>query len=174
MANERKIDAIDEQILAILQSDGRATNVDIARKVGLAPSAALGRIRRLMRDGVVREFVARVAPEALGYAVTAFVLVRTDAPLKRTQAGGELARLANVLEVHDVAGEACYLLKVVARDISDLHHLLHVKIGNVAHVRSTTTSIVLETLKDTTHLPIASGSRAAARSPRRAKPRSSK
>ncbi len=148
------IDTTNKQILTILQDDARTSNAAIGREIGLAPSAVLERIRRLQTDGVVRAFRASVDRDSLGYRVTAFVEVRTDAAVKSDRVAEGLARIPEVLEIHDVAGDACFLLKVVARDIRGLHVLINERIGAVANIRSTSTTIVLKTFKETTALPV--------------------
>lgn len=148
------IDTTNQQILMILQEDARSSNAAIAREIGLAPSAVFERIRRLQADGVVRAFRASLDRGALGYGVTAFVEVRTDAPMRSDAVARSLGTIPEVLEIHDVAGDACFLLKVVARDIADLHALINQRIGGVAHVRSTATTIVLKTFKETTVAPL--------------------
>ncbi len=154
------IDTTNKRILRILQDDARSTNAAIGREIGLAPSAVLERIRRLQAEGVVRAFRASVDRGALGYRVTALVQVRTDAPLRSDEVARELGRIPEVLEIHDVAGDACFVLKVVAQDIEHLHELINARIGGVAHVVSTSTTIVLKTYKETTSAPIGAGSEA--------------
>ena len=78
MTTERTLDPIDLQILDQLQANARETQADIARAVGLAPSAVLERIRKLEARGVVRGYGAQVNPKALGLALLAFVAVRSD------------------------------------------------------------------------------------------------
>lgn len=109
------IDTTNQHILTILQEDARSSNAAIAREIGLAPSAVLERIRRLQAEGVVRAFRASLDRAALGLGVTAFVEVRTDAPMRSDAVARRLEAIPEVLELHDVAGDACFLLKVVAR-----------------------------------------------------------
>ncbi len=147
------IDEIDKRILAIMQSDARTPNVALARAVGLAPSAVLARVRRLERDGLIRGYSARLDRAALGWSVCAFVRVRTDEPVRRPTVASALARISQILEVHDVAGEDCYIAKVVARDMTDLHALVRLQIGAIPHVRGTSTTLILKTFKETANIP---------------------
>ncbi len=148
------IDRIDHKILLILQSDGRSSNAEIARKVGLAASAVLERIRKLKERGVILGFGVRIDPAAVGLGLLAFIRVRTDEPLADAMVARQLREVPEVLEVHDVAGDDCYLLKVVARDMASLHSLVRDRIGALSCVRSTATTIVMETVKETAVLPL--------------------
>ena len=146
------IDGIDTQILTILQRDARISNAEMARQVGLAPSAVLERMRKLEERGVIRGFRAEIDPKAFDFGLTAFVAVRTS------ECGGPaeaaLAAIPEVLEVHDVAGEDSYWLKVRTKDPESLGQLLREKIKPIPTVLGTRTTVVLETFKETTSLPI--------------------
>ena len=146
------IDGIDRQILNIIQADARISNVDIARQVGLAPSAVLERVRKLEERGIIRGYVTDLNPAQLGFKLTAFVFVRTQSCRTIDQV---LAAIPEVLEVHDVAGEDCYLLKVRAKDTEELGKLLREKLKPIPDIISTRTTVVLQTVKETIALPIA-------------------
>lgn len=148
------IDEIDKQILNILQKDARIANAEIARQVGLAPSAVLERIRKLEERGVIKGFETKLDAAAVDYGLTAFVAVRTHGCCAETDAF--LAEIPEVLEVHDVAGEDSYFLKVRAKNTEDLARLLRERLKNVPNVASTKTTVVLQTIKETTALPIKS------------------
>ena len=154
LADDRTIDDVDLQILQILQANARETQADIARAVGLAPSAVLERIRKLESRGVIRGYTADVDPRVVERGMLAFVAVRSEEAPGDDNVARELGRLPDVLEVHHVAGDDCYLVKVRARDAEHLGSLLRTRIGRIAGVRSTRTTIVLETVKETHRLPI--------------------
>lgn len=145
---------MDARILAILQENARTTQADIAKTVGLAPSAVLERIRKLEAKGVIREYAALIDPHVTNRALLAFVAVRTSEHGSEQTAAQALGRIPEVLEIHDVAGEDCFLLKVRARDAEHLGHMLRRQIAAVPGVTSTRTTIVLETLKETSRIPI--------------------
>jgi Lrp/AsnC family leucine-responsive transcriptional regulator len=139
----------------MLQENGRVSQVDIAKAVGLAPSAVLERLRKLESRQVIRGYTALVSPHSAGCPLLAFVSVRTnEVGGEEDQVGDALGRVPGVLEVHHVAGEDCFLIKIRARDTEHLGELLKTGIGRVKGVRSTRTTIVLGTHKDTTHLPL--------------------
>lgn len=147
-------DPIDLQIIEQLQANARATQADIARVVGLAPSAVLERIRKLEARGAVRGYAALVDPRTLDLGMLAFVAIRTDESESDDSVAAALAAYTEVLEVHHVAGEDCYLVKVRARDAEHLGQLLRTRFGRIPGVRSTRTTIVLETMKETPRLPM--------------------
>lgn len=154
MAGERTIDEVDARILEILQENARTTQSDIAKAIGLAPSAVLERIRKLEAKGIVREYVAHVDPHVCNRALLAYVAVRTNEYGVEQPSAKALAAIPEVLEIHHVAGEDCFLLKVRARDAEHLGQMLRRQIGNVPGVTSTRTTIVLETVKETSRVPI--------------------
>lgn len=152
--NLRMIDEIDLQILTIIQSAARTSNAEIARRVGLAPSAILERIRKLEEHGVIEGYFARIRPAALALGLLAFVFVRTEDRVGSTETASALARIPEVLEVHDIAGEDCFLVKVRVENTDALIRFLRERIGAIPAVRFTRTTIVLETVKETLNLPL--------------------
>jgi len=151
---DRTIDDVDAQILRILQDNGRITQSDIAKAVGLAPSAVMERMRKLETRGAIREYVAAIDPHVANRALLAFVAVRTNEYGQEQPSARALAAIPEVLEIHHVAGEDCFLLKVRARDAEHLGQMLRQQIGAIAGVTSTRTTIVLETVKETSRIPI--------------------
>lgn len=154
MAVDRTINEIDARILEILQENARTTQADIAKAVGLAPSAVLERMRKLEGRGAIREYVASVDPHVANRPLLAFVAVRTSEYGPEQSSAQALTRIPEVLEIHHVAGEDCFLLKVRARDAEHLGQMLRREIASVAGVTSTRTTIVLETVKETSRIPI--------------------
>lgn len=148
------IDVKDAEILNNLQKNGRVSNVDIARQVGLAPSAVLERVRKLEHSGVIRGYAALLNPKVVGCGMLAFVAVQTAEQPGEDRISRTLARMPEVLEVHHVAGEDCFLVKLRARDAEHVGELLKRKIGRIPGVRATRTTIVLGTEKETPVLPI--------------------
>ena len=149
------LDALDLQILDLLQANARITQADIAKAIGLAPSGVLERIRKLEAKGIINGYAALIDPGVLDLRMLAFVAVRSDEVASDDRIAKELAATPEVLEVHHIAGDDCYLVKIRARDAEHLGQLLRTRIGRIAGVRSTRTTIVLETAKETSRLPIA-------------------
>lgn len=148
------IDSTDRQILDILQQDARTSNAEIARQVGMAPSATHERLRKLEERGVITGYGVHIDPEAVGLGLLAFVHVRADEGTRADSTESALAAIPEVEELHHVAGEDCFLLKVRAADTSALGRLLREQIGAIHTVRSTRTTIVLSTVKDCAPLPL--------------------
>lgn len=149
------LDHTDLQIVSLLQDNARVAQAEIARAVGLAPSAVLERLRKLEARGILRGYAALLDPAAIDLRQLAFVAVRTSGPTAITDKAGELiAAMPEVLEVHHVAGDDCYLLKVRTRDAQQVGQLLRHVLSEVPGVTSTRTTIVLDTLKDTPRLPV--------------------
>ncbi len=148
------IDDISIKILNILQKQARIPNVEVARQVGMAPSAVLERIRKLEKQGVIDGYEVRLNPEYFQFALIAFVMVQTD-PADQTQNWGQaFSILPEVQEVHFISGADGYLLKVRAANPHDLEKLLREKILTAAPVRSCKTHIVLSTEKETAKIPL--------------------
>ena len=145
------INEIDTKILNIIQKDARIANAEIARQVGLAPSAVLERVRKLEERGVIRGYAADIDASQIGFGLTAFVFVRTSFC---GSIGSVLSKIPEVLEVHDIAGDDCYLLKVRAENTEALGKFFREKLKNLPEIISTRTTIVLQTLKETTALPL--------------------
>jgi Lrp/AsnC family leucine-responsive transcriptional regulator len=157
------LDTIDRAILELLQANARISNADIARQLDMAPSAILDRIRKLEQRGIIRGYTARIDPASVGLGLTAFILVRTEERVGTGAIGDALARIPEVLEVHHVAGEDCYLVKVRVPDTEGLSHLLRERFGRLRGVRNTRSTIVLSTVKESQALSLVSGEKEAAR-----------
>jgi len=146
------IDEIDTQILTIIQQDARISNAEIARQVNLAPSAVLERMRKLENSGIIKGYSADIKPKEVGFGLTVFVNVRTSEC--GSDAGRAIAEIPEVLEVHDVAGEDCLLLKIRTKDTEELGKLLRERIKPIPTVLATRTTVVLQTFKETNALPL--------------------
>lgn len=152
------LDEKDAKLLEILQRDGRATNVELARAVELTPSATLERVRKLEERGLIKGYAALLDPQALGLGLTAFIFARVDDRediVGNAEGTAEnLAKLPSVLELHHLAGEDCFLLKVKARDTDDLYRILRDELGQFKTIRGTRTTIVLKTVKESVELSL--------------------
>ncbi|MFH8577335.1 Lrp/AsnC family transcriptional regulator [Streptomyces zaomyceticus] len=133
-------DAIDRQILDLLQSDGRIKLSELGRRVRLSPAAVTERVRRLESGGAVTGYGAHVSPARLGYGIQAFIRVNPHGgyTLKHPRTL-ELTARPEVIEVHHVVGEDCWILKVAVTDTIHLEEVLE----QTSALGRTTTSIVL-------------------------------
>lgn len=148
------LDEIDRRLLDLLQNDAQMTNAALARELGMAPSAVLERVRKLEERKVILAYQARLNPAALGWGLSAFVFVRADEPMGSRETADRLALIPEVQEVHNVAGEDCYLVKLRVTDTSALAALLRNEFGRIETIKSTRTTIVLETIKETATVPV--------------------
>ena len=134
------LDATDHRILEHLQRDGRLSVADLARAVNLSASATADRVRRLTDAGVITGYTATVDPQALGYAITAFV--RLAYPSGNYRPFHDLVDTTpEIVEAHHVTGADCFVIKVIARSMRDLERLT----GRLATLGSITTSVVYST-----------------------------
>jgi Lrp/AsnC family leucine-responsive transcriptional regulator len=148
------IDEMDRRILSLLQQDARLPNAEIARRVGMAPSATLERIRKLEERGVIMGYELRLDPRKLGLGCTAFIFIKAQDKKGEIDTGERLSQHPNVLEVHHIAGDDCYIVKLRASDTEELGRLLRADFSSIPSVRSTRTTIVLGTLKESVRIPI--------------------
>ncbi len=153
MDNQRTIDDKDHQILQILQQKARIPNAEVARQVGMAPSAVLERIRKLEERGIIEGYEVRLNPLEFGQGLTAFVQVAAN-PSGNGCLADELAQVTGVQEVHQVAGADGYLLKLRVADNAELGRVLREELGAISGVLSTQTSIVLNTVKETREIDL--------------------
>lgn len=148
------LDIVDLKILALLQPNARMANAELAKKLGMAPSAMLERVKKLEQKGIIEAYAARIRPEALGLKLLAFILVKSSEGPGNISVAKQLAKLPEVLELHHIAGEDCYLVKVRAQDPQSLIQLMRDKFSKISGILSTKTTIVLETLKETNYLSV--------------------
>ena len=149
------LDLIDIKLLNELQLDADRSNVELARIVGLSPTATLHRVRRLKQSGIVRRIVARLDPTAAGFPLQVYVLVtieRHDDPGHRRFAQA-VREMPEVLSADWVTGEIDALLTVVAREIAELQRVL-VRLSTRGGAARVTTLLRLEELKQGSPLPL--------------------
>jgi len=137
-SNQRiELDPTDRAIIERLQVDGRISTADLARAVNLSPSSTADRVRRLTDTGVVTGYAAILDPERLGYQITAYV--RLAYPTGNYKPFHDLIDTTpEIIEAHHVTGDDCFIIKVLARSMSDLERLT----GRLATLGSITTSVV--------------------------------
>ncbi|PWR22780.1 Lrp/AsnC family transcriptional regulator [Zavarzinia aquatilis] len=147
------LDDVDRALIGLLQADGRAGVADLGQAVGLSPSAANERVRKLLARGALRGIVALADPLMLGLGIAAFVTV-TLSP-GADEAGFVEAVLADgaILECHHVTGPANYLLKVRVADMAGLEALLR-RLKTTGALMRSETQIALSSPKETTALPV--------------------
>jgi len=142
--NRVKLDDIDRRILRDLQNDGRMTNVELARRVGISAPPCLRRVRALEEAGFIRGYHADLDPMALGYNITVFAQVGLSSQAEHDLAAfeGLVRSWPEVRECHMLAGETDFLLKIVAEDWEAYQRFITSKLTpapNVNHVKSALT-----------------------------------
>lgn len=150
------LDQADRTLLSLLQADGRATIADLARTVGLSPAATHARVRRLERDGLIREYVAIVDRELAGFDLLCFISVSLQLHRPKLVASlpPRIAAMPEVLECHHLTGEYDYLLKVVVRNRQELQRFIVERLTPLPGVAKVLTSVVLNEITSTTALPL--------------------
>lgn len=145
-----RMDQISDRILHELSRDGRISNLALAERVGLSPSACLRRVQELERSGVIAGYRARIDRRKLGQGFLAYVTVGLSTHTKAAQDGFEQAMKAapQVLECHNVTGAVEYLLRVEAVDLDDYKAFHTEYLGTLPQVASITTYVVIGSPKD--------------------------
>ncbi len=149
------VDPIGVQILKILQRKARIPNVEVARRIGMAPSAVLERIRKLENQGYIDGYEVRLNPARFHRRLVVFAWVRTAEGQDIESMGDRLAALPDAQEVHYVSGEDAFLIKLRVADTDALDRLLRDKIRRIEGVQRIRTHIALNTIKESAHIPIA-------------------
>ena len=151
----KKLDDTDRHILGLVQQDDRLSLAALGKQVGLAPSSVNDRIRRLVDGGAIQGFHARIAPEAVGLELLAFIFVGWSDPAAEAPFLKRISAATAVQECHHVTGAWNYLLKVRLANTRELEQFLDDAIKNVRGVQRTETLIVLSSAKETAELPLA-------------------
>ncbi|GAA4512634.1 MULTISPECIES: Lrp/AsnC family transcriptional regulator [Sphingobacterium] len=151
---EINLDHIDYQILRIMQNNARTNNADIARELGMAPSAILERVKKLEQKEVILQYNAKINPAALDQNLLSFIFIKTSDIIGEQGIAYLLAEIPEVQEVHDIAGDDGYLIKVRTADAAGLVDLMRNTLGKIEGIISTRTTIVLETIKEEQKLVI--------------------
>lgn len=150
-----KLDEIDRMILAELQADGRMTNVELARRVGISAPPCLRRVRTLEEQGFIRGYHADVDPRELGFEVQVFAMVglvsQAEADLSAFEA--RCTSWPLVRECHMLNGEVDFVLKCVAPDLRSFQRFLTEELTSAENVASVKTSLVIRCAKDEPGVP---------------------
>ncbi len=159
MSEQKSLDRLDRAILRELQSDGRLTNVELAKRIGLSPTPCLERVRRLEREAFILGYAARLNPKRLDAAQTVFVQVTLDRTTSDVfdQFDQAVRQVEGIAECHMVAGGFDYLLKVRTRDMDAFRRFLGEAINPLPGVVSTTTYVVMEAVKEGLTVPVPAG-----------------
>ena len=152
-----RLDRTDLKILRHLQSDGRITNVELARRAGLSPAPCLRRVRTLEEAGLIQGYRAMLDSAQLGYGVVLFALVglasQAESELRAFEQ--QVRRWTLVRECYALSGDADYLLACVAPDLEAAQHFVISELTAAPNVQSVRTMLTLKTVKFEPRVPLA-------------------
>lgn len=150
------LDDYDKNIIRILQEDSSISNIELSKRIGLAPSSCLLRVKNLKEQKVLKQFTAIVDEKILGYEITCFAKVSMQ-PLNRETSTAfieEVKKIPEVTECYTITGEAAFMLKIVAKSFQYYRNFVFDKLLSVPHVSNIETSIVVGTEKKTNNIPL--------------------
>ncbi|MEN8116649.1 MAG: Lrp/AsnC family transcriptional regulator [Bacteroidota bacterium] len=150
------LDKIDQKILQILQSDGRITNADLAKKINMSPPPILERVKKLEKAGIIKKYVALLDPSKVGVETYTFVEVTLN------RHGSDVVKsfidainnIDEVMECHHITGDADFLLKIAVKNIPAYEQLVLNNLTNLPNIQHLKTLVVLSTMKNETALKI--------------------
>lgn len=156
MAASHRLDETDLAILALLQKDGRMSNVDLAASVGLTAPPCLRRVKALEQMGVIQSYHAALNGEMLGYTIVVFAMVSLKSQAESDLRAFEdhVATLPQVRECHMLNGEIDFMLKVVAKDLQSFQSFLTAHLTSAPNVASVKTSLTIRTSKNEPGVPL--------------------
>ncbi|MBK9933134.1 MAG: Lrp/AsnC family transcriptional regulator [Cytophagaceae bacterium] len=151
-----KLDQIDHKLLEILQSNGKITNAQLSKEIGLSPAPTLERVKKLENLGIIESYHALIDREKVGLGVMTFVQVTLSVHRKSITETfvNTIESVPEIIECHHVTGSCDFLLKVIARDIASYQKLIMETINEIEVVASTQTMVILSTFKSSKVLPI--------------------
>ena len=150
------LDEYDKKIIKYLQEDASISNIDLSKKIGLAPSSCLLRVKNLKEQKVIKQYTAMVDERILGYDITCFAKVAMQ-PLNRetsTRFIEEAKKIPEIIECYTITGDAAFLLKIVAKSFQYYRDFIFDKLLSIRAVSNVETSIVVATEKKTNLMPL--------------------
>lgn len=151
-----KLDKIDKKILENLQSNGRMSNVDLAKEVGISAPPCLRRVRALEEAGFIQSYHAKIDPNILGFGVTVFANVKLTSQAEKDLEAFEkkMISLPMVRECHMLAGDVDFILRIVAKDWDSYQEFLSAELTSAPNVTSVKSSLGIRSAKDEPGVPI--------------------
>lgn len=150
------LDEVDVKLLSLLQEDGRITNADLAKSVGLSPPSVLQRVRALEKAGLIRGYHALLDADRLGLRITVFAMItlalHQEQPIERFRRS--VMEIEEILECYHISGEFDFLMKIVVKDIKAYEQLVREKLSKIKGIGQIRSSFVLAPTKHTTLIPL--------------------
>lgn len=154
--NTVHLDDYDKKIVELLQQDSSISNIDLSKKIGLAPSSCLLRVKNLKEQKILKQFTVVVDEKRLGFQITCFAKVYIH-PLNRENCQAfieEANRIPEIVECYTITGDASFLLKIVAKDFEYYRNFVFDKLLKAPFVSNIDTSIVVSSEKESTSIPL--------------------
>jgi Lrp/AsnC family leucine-responsive transcriptional regulator len=153
---KERLDKADREILKLLQSDGRISNADLARRVGLSPPSMLQRVRKLETAGFITSYGTKLDPEKLGFQLHVIAMIslsmHQDQPID--QFISEIQGVPEVLACYHVSGDFDFMVKIVAKDMPDYERILKERLASIKVVGKIHSCFVLSVNKESDILPL--------------------
>lgn len=151
-----KLDAIDRKILGKLQANGKITNAQLAKEIGLSPAPTLERVKKMERKGVIASYHAKLDPNMIGIGVSTFVLATLKSHSKKhlEHFVESIANIDEIIECHHITGAGDFILKIVCKDIQAYQQLMLEKVSDIDGVDNLQSMISMSTYKDSKVMPI--------------------
>jgi len=153
---DHKLDDIDRKILRILQGNGRITNTQLSKEIGLSPAPTLERVKKLENCGIIKGYHARLDKEQVGIGVSTFILVSLKGHNKANiqRFTESIEDIEEIIECHHITGSGDFILRVVSQDIASYQKLMIEKVTDIPVVDNLQSIVILSTYKDSKVLPI--------------------
>lgn len=146
----------DKEILNILQNDADITNAELAKRIDLSPSAALGRVKNLKADGTIRGIYAKLSADELGYTTHVFVYIKLSSQTKETLSYLEGAVKMNprVQDCFRMTGDYDYVLRLLLKNTSELEYFLTHELSRIPQIASIRTEVAMKCIKQDTSIAV--------------------
>ena len=153
---EKELDKYDRLILKYLQEDGSISNLELSKRIGLAPSSCLIRTKNLRDNGIIQKTSIMVDEKKLGYGIVAFARVNVEKLTREISDNfvETIKAIPEVVECYTITGDGSFLIKVVAKDLKEYRDFVVDKIMAIDHVSSVISSLVADQNKTSTVIPL--------------------
>ena len=151
-----KLDKIDRKILDILQADGRITNAQLSKDIGLSPAPTLERVKKLENTGIIKSYHAKLDTAKIDLGVSTYVMVSLKAHNKSNIDVfiNAIEKVDEIIECNHVTGSHDFILKVISKDIASYQKLMLEKVSEIEVVDNMQSMVILSTFKDSKVMPI--------------------
>ncbi len=156
MSEREKLDDIDRKILNILQSDGRITNTQLSKEIGLSAAPTLERVKKLENIGFILNYHADLDKAKIGLGLSTFVMVSLKGHNKESIQVfiDHIHDIDEIIECHHITGSGDFILRVIAKDIASYQKLMLEKVTEIPVVDNLQSMVILSTFKDSKVMPV--------------------